>query len=138
MTAPLLLDTCAVIWASGAVAGAELLHDQLAKAYEEGAQLWVSPITVWELGNLATRGRMGLVQPILPWFDLMLSRARLKQTILDARILAASTNLPGGIHGDPADRIIVATARTLTLRIVTRDAKILDYAARGHVLALAF
>ena len=137
MTAPLLLDTCAVIWASEANTKAELLHDQLAKAYEEGAQLWVSPITVWELGNLATRGRVGLVQPILPWFNLMLRRARLKQTPLDTQILAASTNLPGGIHGDPADRIIVATAREYGLRIVTRDRKILDYAARGHVLALA-
>ena len=52
-------------------------------------------------------------------------------------VLVASSTMPGTPHGDPADRIIVATAREYGLRIVTRDAKILDYAARGHVLALA-
>jgi PIN domain nuclease of toxin-antitoxin system len=44
--------------------------------------------------------------------------------------------LPGPVHGDPADRILIATARALDLTIVTRDSAILDYSARGHVRAL--
>ena len=56
---------------------------------------------------------------------------------LTADILIDSSLLPGEIHGDPADRIIIATARALDLTVVTRDRHILDYAARGHVRALA-
>ena len=51
-------------------------------------------------------------------------------------VLLASSTLPGDLHGDPADRIIVATAREYGLRLVTRDRKVLGYAARGHVMAL--
>ncbi len=52
-------------------------------------------------------------------------------------ILIDSSLLPGEPHGDPADRIIIATARALDLTVVTRDRHILNYAERGHVRALA-
>jgi PIN domain nuclease of toxin-antitoxin system len=52
-------------------------------------------------------------------------------------ILIESSLLPGQLHGDPADRIIIATARALDLTVVTRDRHILDYADKGHVRALA-
>ena len=51
--------------------------------------------------------------------------------------LVNSSNLPGDLHRDPADRIIIATARELGMTILTRDRMILDYAARGHVSAMA-
>ena len=54
----------------------------------------------------------------------------------DGRVLIASTDLPWETHSDPADRILIATAREYGLRILTRDRKILDYAAKGHVMAL--
>jgi PIN domain nuclease of toxin-antitoxin system len=44
--------------------------------------------------------------------------------------------LPGDINGDPADRMIVATARQLYIPVVIRDARILAYARRGHVVAI--
>jgi len=137
MTEPLLLDTCALIWASGGLNGSDLLRGYLLSALDAGETVWVSPISVWELGNMAARGRLGLVHPILPWFEALVARSHLKQTEIGAKVLAASTNLPGTIHSDPADRIIVATAREYGLRLVTRDRKILDYAERGHVMALA-
>lgn len=56
---------------------------------------------------------------------------------LTADILIDSSLLPGELHGDPADRIIITTARALDLTVVTRDRHILDYADRGYVRALA-
>ena len=51
-------------------------------------------------------------------------------------IAVESSNLPGDFHGDPADRLIVATARSLNAHLITRDAKILYYAKQGDVLCI--
>jgi PIN domain nuclease of toxin-antitoxin system len=51
-------------------------------------------------------------------------------------IAIAASCLPGRIHGDPADRMIVATARRLDIPVVTRDTRILAYARHGHVVAI--
>jgi PIN domain nuclease of toxin-antitoxin system len=56
---------------------------------------------------------------------------------LSPEVLIDSSYLPGNLHRDPADRILIATARSLGLTIVTRDRIILDYADQGHVRALA-
>jgi PIN domain nuclease of toxin-antitoxin system len=135
MTAPLLLDTCALIW-STSLGGAPKLRAQLLAAYQSGLPVWISPISAWEIGTLAALGRIGMARPALSWFNDAIARAGARLADLGARILVASTELPGQIHRDPADRIIVATAREYGLRIVTRDRKILDYAAQGHVMAL--
>ena len=75
--------------------------------------------------------------PPRAWLDRVLSRSGLAWADMPVEVLLASSNLPGEPHGDPADRIIIATAREYGLRLVTRDRKILDYAAKGHVMALA-
>lgn len=56
---------------------------------------------------------------------------------LDQSILIESSFLPGDIHSDPADRIIIATARANDFTVVTRDSAILDYARQGYVRAIA-
>lgn len=136
MSAPLLLDTCAVVWASGATA-TDPLRRQLREAHEERRPVWISPITAWEIGTLAANGRIGIARPVLAWFEGILAKSGAKLAELGPRILVASTELPEGMHRDPADRIIVATAREYGLRIVTRDRKILTYAEKGHVMAVA-
>lgn len=135
MSAALLLDTCAVIWAANA-ADAPRLRSSLREAHEAGVKVWISPITAWELGNLASTGRIGLARPTLGWFETAVAQARASLAELSPAVLVASTELPDGFHRDPADRIIVATAREYGLRLVTRDRRILDYAAKGHVMAL--
>jgi len=55
---------------------------------------------------------------------------------LSIEIAVESTRLPGRLHGDPADRIIVATARCLELPLMTADARLLDYGDSGHVVAV--
>jgi PIN domain nuclease of toxin-antitoxin system len=137
LKADLLLDTCAVIWAAGSDEPGKQLDSILNAAFDAQETVWVSPITAWELGNLTRKGRQATTTPPLRWYQETCARAGLEETVLDARILVASTELPGEIHRDPADRILIATARELGLQIVTRDRLILAYADKGHVLAVA-
>jgi PIN domain nuclease of toxin-antitoxin system len=134
---PLLLDTCALIFIGE---GEALKGDAVArlKAASEAEQLFVSPITAWELGLLhyGRRGRRFLPEPA-SWFrDLTLALAA-KPAPFTPEIAAESSNLPGDFHNDPADRLLVATARAMGAALVTRDRPILAYAATGQVLALA-
>ena len=104
---------------------------------DSGTPVLVSPITAWERGLLAAKGR--IASPLTPkrWFELLLSQRGVELAEMSIDILIESSFLPGQLQGDPADRIIVATARALDLTVVTRDRAILDYAAQGHVRALA-
>lgn len=136
-TSDLLLDTCAAIWlAQGAYLEPTAL-ESMRQAAEDRRPLRLSLITAWELGLLAKSGKAAMAAAPATVFQAFLSLPGVQQQSLTAEILIDSSLLPGGIHGDPADRIIIATARTLDLTIVTRDRHILDYAAKGHVRAMA-
>jgi len=133
----LLLDTCALIWSADPGRHAGRLKSVLEEAWESREPLATSAVSAWEIGNLVASRRMAFGLAPLVWFETVVERAALRVTELSARILVAATELPELPHRDPADRIIIATARELGYRIVTRDRRILDYAARGHVMALA-
>jgi PIN domain nuclease of toxin-antitoxin system len=133
----LLLDTCAAIW----ITENEELSDDAVRAmdeaYRSGSTVFVSPITAWERGLLSAKGRLrSPVQP-LAWFERLVRDAQLGIAALTPSVLIDSWFLPDGFHNDPADRILVATARALDLTLVTRDRPILDYADKGHVRAIA-
>lgn len=130
-----LLDTCAAIWIGNNEEGIAPAAIAALNESEKG-EVYVSPITAWEIGLLVARGRLPKVVDAGEWFgDLLDKHASL--TELSPAILIGSSFLPGNLHGDPADRIIIATARSYELTIITRDRRILDYANDGHVLALA-
>lgn len=133
----LLLDTCAAIWLVDGTAYDDPGADALSRATDEGATSLVSPITAWEVGRLVARGR--LPAPVNPtrWFEALVSIPRIAMAPLTPSILIASSFLPGTPPRDPADRIIIATARENGLTILTRDRLILDYARKGHVRAIA-
>jgi len=137
MISPLLLDTCAAIWAGEPGADSGPTRAILRDAKAARTDIYLSPITAWELGTLVARGRLTLALPTSAWFARFLSAGNLALAEMPPAVLIASTELPGDIHGDPADRIIIATAREYGLRVVTRDRRILEYAQKGHVQALA-
>ncbi len=113
---------------------------QALSAAEARGTVLVSPITAWEIGLLARPGRRGetLFQPDpKAWFARVLASPGFRPAPFDADIAIDSTRLPEPFHADPADRLLVATARHLNARFVTRDRAILDYAALGHVDAVA-
>ena len=136
----LLLDTCAVLW----VAGSAPMHRKALAAIAVGqaqASLFVSPISAWELGLLC-RQRGAKPAKFVPngglaaWFASLMAKPGLRHAAFTAEIGIAASFLPPGLHADPGDRLLVATARHLSLAIITRDRKILDYAALGHVAAI--
>lgn len=130
--ADLLLDTCAVIWIGLQQPIARSAEAAIKSAALDGS-VAVSPFTGWELGMLVTRGRLVLGVRVDTWFDSFMARPGMKLAPLSTDILIAAHALPGSPPNDPADRIIIATARAHNLAIVTRDRRILDYGAAGHV-----
>ncbi len=134
---PLLLDTCAAIWlvADAPLAGPAL--DAIAAAFEAGLPLQVSPVTAWEIGLLARKGRFRASLPPQRWIEQLCAIQGVTLCDLSAAILLNSSFLPGDLHGDPADRIMAATARECGFTLLTRDGALLDYAAEGHLAAIA-
>ncbi len=88
----------------------------------------VSAISCWEVAKLVERERLTVPCPILDWLQQALSYPGVCLIDLSPRICVESTRLPGEFHRDPADQIIVATARVLDVPLVTVDSKILQYA----------
>jgi PIN domain nuclease of toxin-antitoxin system len=127
----LLLDTCALLW----VANGDQIDADARTATAAGA-LHVSAISAWEIASLARKGRIALTMPVAAWFRQAVERMRAEFMPVTLDIFVDSCTLPGTLGGDPADRIIIATARANALTIVTRDAAILRYAKHGHVQAL--
>lgn len=100
------------------------------------APVYLSPITAWELGLLMSRGRLPASINERAMLARLTALPGVAYANMSPNILIDSSYLPGPIHKDPADRIIIATARAEGLTIITRDQKILDYAKQGHVNAL--
>lgn len=139
MTGGLLIDTCALIWIA-ALAQAEHLgpvEDAMNASRDRGETIYVSPMTAWEIGMLAAKGRLPMPMPPRMWLERLMGQGGLEWAEMPVDVLIESSSMPGELHGDPADRIIIATARQYGLRLVTRDRKILNYASAGHVMALA-
>jgi len=139
MTA-ILLDTNAFI---RIVTGAKLRSEAM-DAIERAAAdrcLWVSAVTAWEIGLLAdsthTGPTLGLGPDPIGWWVRSTERTRGLQLPLDGEAALAASYPPEPFHKDPADRMLVAQARQGDLTLTTRDRAILDYAAAGHVRAIA-
>ena len=128
----LLLDTCAFLWLAE---GGELEADAR-KAIAAG-NLKVSLITVWEIANLVRNNRIVLTMPVARWFVQAVELMEAAIIELTVDILAGSCELPGAPPSDPADRIIIATAREAQTLLVTRDRQILAYSRFGYVRTMA-
>ncbi len=128
----LLLDTCALLWlANGAEMNKESRHAVASR------NLHVSPISVWEIANLVRKSRIAFTLPVATWFHQATGKMAASTPQLSVEILANSCALPGSPPDDPADRIIIATAREIDMTVVTRDRAILEYSRAGHVRAMA-
>ena len=132
-----LLDTCAIIWTGSGNGLSADAEGAINAAHENGDKVSASPFSAWELGQLVARNRLPLPLPPDVWFNTYLDRSGVILADLSVDIFVASSFLPDTPPNDPADRIIIATARTHGMTIVTRDKKILDYAQKGHVMAIA-
>ena len=94
--------------------------------------LILSVISVWEVALLESKGRLHLHMDCLEWVRRALDTPGLSLVPITPEIAVESTRLPGNMHADPADRILVATARNLGARLMTRDQALLDYGRKRH------
>jgi PIN domain nuclease of toxin-antitoxin system len=96
------------------------------KTHEETG-LGISAISCWEVAKLVERRRLVLPIPIVDWFEQAFSYPGITLMELSPRICIESTQLPGSFHRDPADQLIVATARIHSCPLVSMDQNILAY-----------
>ncbi len=133
----LLLDTHVWLWL---VNGNKTLTPKIRKtinaAVEVGA-VFISAISSWEISMLESHKRITLNRPCLDWISTSFELTGIQPLALNTEIAVESCQLPEALHGDPADRMIVATARLNDLSVVTRDAKIIEYSGKNYVKAIA-
>jgi PIN domain nuclease of toxin-antitoxin system len=133
----IVLDTHIWIWL---MCGDTRLLPAEVSIIESAAQvgdLFVPAISVWEVGMLSKKNRISLSLPCTQWVREALNRSGTQLVPLSPEIALESSFLPGDFHGDPADRIVVATARVLEGELITHDRKIIEYARGGHVNVLS-
>ncbi len=133
---PVLLDTHVLIWV---LSDAENLSDQVKKiintAVSEG-RLLISSISLWEIAMLKSKKRINIYRPIKEFLKSITEIEGIKVADISADIAADSTLLLDDFHGDPADRIIAATAINNGAILLTRDTKILSWASLGNIRAI--
>ncbi len=134
---PLLLDTHAAIWLFEDKPLARAATEAINAVSREGTPLLVSPVTAWEVGQLVSRRRIDLTATPHRWFRGLLATPGIQLAELSPDILIAASFLPGTPPRDPADRILLATARDLGAMLITRDRELLAYGAEGHVGVVA-
>ena len=136
MSRPLLLDSCAALWVMANDKMRPAAVDAIDEASDRRETVFVSPITGWEIGLKAKKGKF--ISPYSPqrWLNLLLALPQITLAEMPPRVLLESSFLPGNLVGDPADRIIAATARECGFTVITRDRALLDYAAQGHIAAI--
>ncbi|HET6832057.1 MAG TPA: type II toxin-antitoxin system VapC family toxin [Solirubrobacterales bacterium] len=126
-----LLDTHAWLWWC---ASPERLSDRAATTIEGEETIFVSSISCWELGMLVSTGRLELDRPVDAWVRLALARPGLRALPPGPRAATLAGTLDSDeFHGDPADRLIYASARTEGAGLVTRDSRLRDFDPRGTV-----
>ena len=92
-----------------------------------GEGVWISAISIWEMAKKVEKGALALDRPLKQWVEDALSRPGVYVAELSSAILIESCELPGPFHGDPADQIIVASARHHHALLITKDRRLHDY-----------
>jgi PIN domain nuclease of toxin-antitoxin system len=123
----ILLDTNALLWS--AMQDSRLGRDAaklMADASVSG-EVAISAISLWEIGLLVSKKRLNLGRDLGEWVKALQSSGTVVFLPVESGIALEAGTLPGDIHGDPADRIVTATARVHGLELMTSDEKLLAY-----------
>jgi PIN domain nuclease of toxin-antitoxin system len=129
-----LLDTHIWVWyAEGAVDRFSRRIEPVVEAAVDRGEVLVSAISVWEIAQLEALKRLQLSQDLRAWVARALAFPGIRLKGISPAIAIESTRLPGSAHRDPADRLLIATARLTGAPLVTCDTRILTYASKGHV-----
>jgi PIN domain nuclease of toxin-antitoxin system len=122
-----VLDSCTWVWlASDRARISSPAAEAIARA-RSVREAHVSVISCWEVAKLVEKGRLAFRIPVDEWIRRALSLEGIVLNPLTPDICVRSTDLPKGLDGDPADQIIVATAREMGAVLVTPDTRMRDY-----------
>lgn len=122
----LLLDTHTLLWwlnDSGRLSAGQ--REALDRASEK-SPLLVSDISLWEVAMLHNLDRIRLAMPLREWLSKAVAPPLVRRQGISPAIATEAAALPDSFHRDPADRIIVATARVLAATLLTQDHRIVD------------
>jgi len=124
---PTLLDTHAWVWW---VSGDRRLPASARRVIERDQSrdvLALSMISIWEVAKKVEKGQLRLDRPVADWIDQATAQRGLHLVELTTPIIVESCQLPQPFHGDPADQLIVATARARDFLVLTKDESIRRY-----------
>ena len=120
-----LLDTHILVWWRLSPEKLSTNQDKVLLELEKrGEPAGISAITLWELAKMVELGKQEIMVPLEMWLEEIESHPMLQVIPVSAKVAAESVQLGGGFHKDPADQIIVATARCHGLRLLTSDERI--------------
>lgn len=131
----LLLDTHIWIWAM--VDSAKLVPS-FKKTFEKALEsdgILISSMSVWELGMLVEKKQVSIDMDALDWTEQALEISGVQLCPITPRTAIHSSRLIGEVHGDPVDRLLIATASEENAVLVTCDKKILKYAKGKFISA---
>ena len=121
----ILLDTHVIVWSQ--IASPRLGKKACQILKNEPNTLWISAISALEISRLAQGGKLDLGMPARDWFQKASRFLSARIQPIEEAVAFESYQLPGEFHADSADRILVATARLNSLRLLTADERILAY-----------
>ena len=133
----IVIDTHILVWAMQDDPRLGTQARRVIDEMTEKSRILISSITPWEIAILVQKGRLALGDDVGRWIDSALALPGLDLAPIEPSIAVDSVRLPGAFHADPADRLIVATARYHRVPLMTADQAILGYGARGHLQVLS-
>ena len=123
----IVIDTHVLVWWLTRAAGLSRKAERTLTAHSDPGQIAVSAISLLEIATAVRRGRLHLSMPLDQWLADMHSLPEIKVEAVSAEIAVLAGGLAEPMHGDPADRLIVATTSTLDVPLVTGDKKLRAY-----------
>lgn len=135
MTEALLLDTNTILFFGS---GQKMKPAALEKIEEmrNSGEVWISPMSYWEIAQLTAKGRIQIDATPKAWLDRFIALEGFSLLGCTPDVLVAAVDLPSTVHRDPVDRILIVTAQTNDLTLVTRDQEILSYGRKGMLKVL--
>ena len=120
----IILDTHAWIWWP---VGSSKLTVKARRAIEQDDEIGVYSISCWEVAMIVARGRLELDLDVLVWLQQAIASPELGLIPISPQISAMAANLPKSFPGDPADKLIIATALQTKSQLVTKDQRMRSY-----------
>lgn len=121
-----LLDTHILIWWLNDISRLSPEQREVVESARADSPLLVSDISLWEISTLYDLGRIRLAVPLREWLDKAVAPPLVRRQGISPAIAAELAALPDSFHRDPADRILVATARVFGTTLLTHDRRIID------------